>query len=92
MSKPTLDDYPPVSEAICDALLEDGQETNDAFKKCTTCTLATPGYTLQHPIPPEPSDDPKKDYKGITQAMCNDSEDAKKCCFHDHFGPHTTTK
>ena len=83
----TLDDYPPeINKDFCDDIKE---SPNNAYQKCMTCANATPGYTLQHPIPP----DPEKEYEGITQAMCNDSENAenaKKCCFHDHFGPHTT--
>ena len=73
MSNITLEEYPVPTAKICAAL----EEGSDEHAKCMTCADATTEYQLKHST------------ANIEQQMCSTSaEDAKKCCFHDHFGDH----
>ena len=72
-----LNDYPTVDDGFCKGFLASGETSNESHEKCMACFSKTKGYTLEHP-------------KGsIQQSACDESdENAKKCCFHDHFGEH----
>ena len=72
MSSSPLAPYPVPSEDVCGPLEEENLPSE--YAKCMACAVVTTEYQLQNST------------KDITQDLCEEkAENAKKCCFHDHF-------